>query len=353
MPECARCPMAGGASRPRWVAPRRAVPLSGIVNVDKPPHMTSHDVVNAVRRMAGQRKVGHAGTLDPMATGVLLVCLGRATRVAEYLMAGRKRYLATIVLGTTTDTYDAEGKVVSSAGPTAFAREEIESALVDFVGSLEQVPPIYSALKRDGQPLYKLARKGQKVELEARAIEIEEIALLDWTSPSLVIRVDCSPGTYIRSLAHDLGQRLGSGAHLGSLARLASGRFTLEEAVSLERLEEAFRHGQEGRYLLPLDEALIDWPALIVDEDDARRVAQGQAIRGDPPAADVQRPQESRLSLLESPARPLPEGSARPSNGKDGALLCRAYSLDGDFLAVMAYQPETGLWRPKKVFASG
>jgi tRNA pseudouridine55 synthase len=294
------------------------------LNVDKPPGMTSHDVVDAVRRVVGQRKVGHAGTLDPMATGVLLVCLGKATRVSEYLMSGRKRYRATIVLGITTDTYDIEGEVVSSGGQVEWSREEIGAALAGFVGRIEQVPPMYSALKHDGQPLYKLARQGKAVERQPRAVEIDEITLLDWTSPSLILQVTCSPGTYIRSLAHDLGQQLGSGAYLAALVRLSSGRFTLEKAVSLERLEEAFQHGQGEDYVLPLDEALLDWPAMIVGADDAQRIVQGRAVAGQPPAA---------------------EG--------DGSTLCRAYSFAGDFLAIMSYHAETERWRPKKVFAQG
>jgi tRNA pseudouridine55 synthase len=299
------------------------VPLSGIVNVDKPPGMTSHDVVDVVRRIAGQRRVGHAGTLDPMATGVLLVCLGQATRVVEYLMAGRKRYRAGVVLGATTDTYDAEGKMLSSQGRTDFARDEIEAVLARFRGRIEQVPPMYSALKQDGQPLYKLARQGKVVERKPRSVELDEIILLDWTSPSLLVEVTCSPGTYIRSLAHDLGQQLGSGAYLASLVRLSSGRFTLEEAVSLERLEEAFQHGQEGRFLSPVDEALLHLPAMIVGPEEARRITQGQDV---PDGA------------------PVPDGN--------GIGLCRAYSVDGDFLAIMTYQLETQRWRPKKVFVS-
>jgi tRNA pseudouridine55 synthase len=266
--------------------------------------------------------VGHAGTLDPLATGVLLLCLGQATRVAEYLMAGRKRYRAAIVLGATTDTYDADGEVIDQDGPVDFSQAEVEAALARFVGRIEQVPPMYSALKKDGQPLHKLARQGETVERAPRPVEIDEIVLLDWTPPSLIVEVACSTGTYIRSLAHDLGQRLGSGAYLGALVRLQSGQFTLEEAVSLERLEEAFEHGQGEQYLLPLDEALLDWPALIVGAEDARRIGQGQAVAGDPPS------------------------------GEDGGNLCRAYSLAGDFLAIMAYDGERQLWRPKKVFAT-
>jgi tRNA pseudouridine55 synthase len=304
------------------------VPLSGILNIDKPPGMTSHDVVDAVRRVAGQRKVGHAGTLDPMATGVLLVCLGRATRVAEYLMAGQKRYRATIVFGATTDTYDAEGEITSSGGRTDFDRAEIALALARFVGTIEQVPPMFSALKQQGQPLYKLARQGKSVVREPRQVEIDHIELVDWAPSSLVIEVACSPGTYIRSLAHDLGQALESQAYLAALVRLASGEFTLQEAVSLGRLEEAFQHGQEDRYLLPLDEAFLDWPAMIVGADDARHIVHGQAVQGEPPT------------------------TGQAGGDLAGAPLYRAYSLEGDFLAIMTYHAASGQWRPKKVFAS-
>lgn len=285
--------------------------------------MTSHDVVNVVRRVAGQRKVGHAGTLDPMATGVLLVCLGQGTRVAEYLMAGRKRYRATIVLGVATDTYDAEGQIVRSGGRTDFGHDEIEATLTAFVGQIEQVPPAYSAIKRQGEPAYKLARMGQQVELAPRPIEIDEIVVLDWTSPSLVVEVGCSPGTYIRALAHDLGERLGSGAHLDALVRLSSGHFALEDAVSLDRIEEAFAHGEEMRYLLPMDEALFGWPALVLGADKARRLIQGQAVE-----------------------------ALEPRSNEDGAQLWRAYSLDGEFLAIVSFDPARGRWRPHKVFAT-
>ena len=322
MTDCADCPKAQAETGPRWVAPKRKVPLSGILNVDKPPGMTSHDVVDTVRRLAGQRKVGHAGTLDPMATGVLLVCLGKATRVAEYLMQGRKRYRATIVLGATTDTYDAEGQITSTSDDTDFPKAEIEAALETFVGSIEQVPPMYSAIKQEGQPLYRLARQGQTVERSPRPVQIDAIDLLTWTPPALSIDVTCSPGTYIRSLAHDLGQCLGSGAYLSSLVRLASGRFTLEDATSLERLAEAFEHGQEDRYLLALDEAFFDWPAVVVGEEAAQRLVHGQAVMLGPPAQD----------------------------GADGAMA-RAYGPEGDFLAIVVHDPTSALWHPKKVFA--
>lgn len=311
--------------------------LSGIINLDKPAGVTSHDVVDAVRRMAHQRKVGHAGTLDPMATGVLLVCLGAATRVAEFLMAGRKRYRAGIVFGAATTTYDAEGQVTDCGGRGDFALGEIEAALARFVGRIEQLPPAFSAIKQQGEPLYRRARRGESVDLKPRVVEIHDLAVLDWAPPGperaaplLTIEVTCSSGTYIRSLAHDLGRSLGSGAYLASLVRLQSGRFRLEDAVSLGRLEEAFLEGEEASYLLPADEALLHWPALIVSEADARRIKQGLPVAGDA-----------------APARPGPD-DARAGTSQ---ARCRAYSHAGEFLAILAYRAEAGQWWPDKVFA--
>ncbi|MBN1659085.1 MAG: tRNA pseudouridine(55) synthase TruB [Anaerolineae bacterium] len=306
--------------------------MTGILNIDKPAGITSHDVVDAVRRIAGQRKVGHAGTLDPMATGVLLVCLGQATRVSEYLMAGRKRYRATLVFGSETDTYDADGEVMRSGTRTDFRREEIEVALAAFRGPIKQVPPVYSALKRDGRPLHRLAREGKArgelaVVPHPRPVEIDAVEILAWTEPELILEITCSPGTYIRSLAHDLGHALNSSAYLGALVRLQSGHFTLHDAVSLERLEEAFRHGEEGRYLLPIDEAVLDWPALVLNDEQTHRLVQGGAVPGDRPGGEDAAPGHART-------------------------LARAYSLDGEFLALVIYQPDSGEWQPKKVFAT-
>ena len=365
MPDCGDCPQKRTGFRGRWAAPRREVTLSGIVNVDKPAGMTSHDVVDAVRRMAGQRKVGHSGTLDPLASGVLLVCLGQATRVVEYLMAGCKSYHATILLGQTTTTYDVEGEVITTGGRTDFSRTEIEAALAGFVGPIEQVPPIYSALKQQGQPLYKLARQGKEVERLPRSVEIYDLELLGWIPPALTVRVTCSPGTYVRSLAHDLGQRLGSGACLCGLVRLRSGRFSLEEAVSLERLEEAFQHGQEGDYLLPLDEALLDLPALVLTQADTKRIIQGQAVEVLQPTTPLSSPPSRRSPSVDEGGHGI-QNHADPPLHRDpfqgtreetesriqNPIECRAYSSAGDLVAILVYDPAISSWRPRKVFAA-
>jgi tRNA pseudouridine55 synthase len=275
--------------------------------------------------MTGQRRVGHAGTLDPSATGVLVVCLGQATRVAEYLMASDKVYQAQIRLGMSTDTHDAEGEVTATAEVNV-GEEEVLRALASFVGSIEQVPPMYSALKREGTPLHRLARQGITVEREPRSVEIRNIELLDWTLPLLTIEVECSPGTYIRALARDLGQKLGCGAHLRSLTRLASGHFTLEKAVSPDRLAEAFAKANWQEFIHPLDEALLDFDPVVVDAQTEQRIRHGQQVQ----------------------APPL----APPKRGGIEGRVCRAYSQTGELIGILRYDSQTGLWQPKKVFAA-
>jgi tRNA pseudouridine55 synthase len=289
--------------------------MDGILVVNKPPGWTSHDVVARVRQLTHQKRVGHAGTLDPMATGVLLVCLGRATRVAEYLMASDKMYRAVVRLGVETDTCDAEGRVVATQ-PVSVDESMLRGALEKFVGEIDQVPPMYSALKREGKPLYKLARQGVEVERKPRRVTIHDIALREFQSPDVALDVRCSPGTYIRSLAHDIGAALGCGAHLAALTRLASGKFTLEDAVTLQDLT-----GQDPSGLLrPLDAALQDLPAVTLDVDQARRIVTGQVI----PVSGVE-------ALAGS--------------------LYRAYNSNGTLLAIIACDSEYQVWQPKKVLA--
>ncbi|MDY6875276.1 MAG: tRNA pseudouridine(55) synthase TruB [Chloroflexota bacterium] len=299
----------------------------GILNLNKPPGLTSHDVVNRVRSLTGIRRVGHAGTLDPLATGVLLVCIGRATRVAEYLMTGQKTYRARVCLGVTTDTYDAEGRVVAEA-PIKVSRAQVEVALAQFRGPITQIPPMYSAVKHKGTPLYRLARRGvegQSLSLKARRVEIFRLELAAWELPECTLEVICSPGTYVRALAHDLGQILGCGAHITGLARLASGDFYLEDAATLEELTQAVAEGYWPDLLHPMDAALARFPALHLDADAARRLCSGQMVA----------------------ARGCEVGG-----GGDAERLGRAYGPAGTFLALVACDPATGLWRPRKVFCS-
>ncbi len=290
----------------------------GIFNVNKPRGMTSHAVVNVVRRASGQKRVGHAGALDPLATGVLIVCLGWATRLSEYLMAGDKRYRAVVHLGVSTDTYDADGKVTATADAAGITLAQVAAALQAFHGPIEQTPPMYAALKRGGKPLYRLARQGKMVERASRTVYIHEVSITDWAPPFVTLDILCSKGTYIRALAHDLGEALGCGAHLAALTRLASGPFRLEQAVSLDDLAVAFREGRAAMFLYPLAEALADFDMIAMDGAAAGRIRSGQAVQG--PAA-----QPGALAMAVSPA--------------------------GEPLAVVRCESPDGRWQPIKVLA--
>jgi len=325
----------------------------GILNLNKPRGLTSHDVVGRVRALTGIRRVGHAGTLDPLATGVLLICIGRATRVAEYLMAGQKAYRARVRLGITTDTYDAEGQVVTEA-PVEVSRAQVEASLARFRGTITQVPPVYSALKHKGTPLHRLARRGVEVKqlslLKARQVENSRLELITWEPPECTLEVTCSPGTYVRALAHDLGQVLGCGAHLTGLIRLASGDFRLEDTVTLEEFARAVSEGCWPDLLHPIDAAVTRFPALHLDADAARRLCSGQAVftPPQPPPVGGGEPQHPPTEGGEPQHPPTREGEEKTV----GVDLARAYGPDGTFLALVSYDPSAGVWRPRKVFCA-
>ncbi len=300
--------------------------MDGIVSIDKARGMTSHDVVARVRRLAHQKRVGHAGTLDPAAEGVLPVCLGQATRLVEYLSERGKAYRATVRFGVVTDTYDAEGNVVREA-PVALTREEIAAALPAFLGEQMQVPPIYSAIKRGGRKLYELARAGEAVEVEPRLVRIDTLTLIDWQPPDLLLDVECGKGTYIRSLAHDLGERLGPGAHLAALTRTRSGPFTLAQSVTLERLEAALADDTWQDLLYAPDEALLGWHAAILGLESEQRMAHGLPLEFGAYAGSEGDSQRTRDALL------------------------RAYSADGRFLGILRWDGQRQAWQPHKVLS--
>lgn len=301
----------------QWSSAGLGAECHGILNLNKPSGMTSHDVVLRVRRCTGERKVGHAGTLDPLATGVLLVCLGQATRLAEYLVPGRKLYRATICLGITTDSYDAMGAVTEQRPVGDLSLDQIRAVLARFEGTIQQIPPPYSALHQAGRRLYQLARQGLAVQATPRAVHIEAIRLIAWESPRLTIDVSCSAGTYIRSLAHDIGQQLGVGGHVAELSRLASGDWRIEEAVTLDQLEAAAAAGNWHELVQPMDRALQHFGPVHLAPEIARRVASGQTV-----------------SLDSAPATPL----------------LRAYAPGGRLLALLQPANGAGMWRPTKVF---
>lgn len=244
----------------------------GLVVVDKSAGMTSHDVVARVRRLAGTRKVGHAGTLDPMATGVLVIGVDRATRLLGHLMLTEKSYDATVRLGAATSTDDAEGEVVSTHGTAGVREDDVRAELARFVGDIEQVPTAVSAIKVDGQRAYARVRAGEQVELKARPVTIHELVVHEVALPDVRISVRCSPGTYIRAIARDLGAALGVGAHLTALRRTAVGPFDLSRARTLEQLGEEFA-------VVPIaDAARTSFPTVELSEAQAADVRVGRAL---------------------------------------------------------------------------
>ncbi|HEU5098712.1 MAG TPA: tRNA pseudouridine(55) synthase TruB [Roseiflexaceae bacterium] len=314
--------------------------MHGFLNIDKPAGLTSHDVVAKIRRLAGQKRVGHAGTLDPAATGVLVVALGNATRLIEYVQdATSKRYLAVVRLGVTTSTDDAEGPVLDTRPVPALARAAVERALEPLRGEIAQVPPMYSALHHQGRRLHELAREGIVVDRAARLVTIERLDLLEYDLPLLTLDIMCSKGTYIRSLARDLGEALGCGAHLHALRRTAVGAFLVEDAVPLEALvgpsgdQETRRpedqetriskespslspllHVSLSQMLLPPEVAVADWPVATLSAEAARKVRNGLPLALD--HIDGER--------------------------------ARAHSPNGELLALL--HRAGPLWKPEKVF---
>src|SRR5579859_480676 len=292
----------------------------GFLVVDKPGGMTSHDVVARVRYGTHVRRIGHAGTLDPMATGILVLCLGMATRLSEYVMASTKRYTATIRLGVETETYDATGHVTSTADASHLTRERVEAALAHFQGRVKQIPPMFSALKHEGKRLYDLARAGKEIEREARTVALET-RLISFTQNDgeVVIDVTCSAGTYVRSIAHDVGALLGVGGHLTRLRREASG--SLHDPLAWDALEAAINDGSWQRYLIDERVALSGLPEIKLDQDAAQAVCNGRIIERSDPATS------------------------------DGVSQSRAYGPGDSFLGILAPTGEHGeRWKPEKIF---
>lgn len=229
--------------------------LEGILLIDKPQGPTSHDVVDRVRRKLKMKRIGHAGTLDPNATGLLIILVGKATKVSQYLMSLDKEYQGEMKLGETTDSYDVEGTVTETREVPALPQADIEAAFATFKGDQYQTPPMFSAKKIDGVPLYKLARKGKEVAREPRFIRINELAIVEMNLPMIHFYVSCTKGTYIRTLAHDIGQKLGCGAHLTDLRRTRSDRFDIDDAVMLEDFEQ-MSLAEIRRHLIPIYQAV-------------------------------------------------------------------------------------------------
>lgn len=255
--------------------------ISGIVLLDKPLGITSNKALQIVKRLYNAAKAGHTGSLDPLATGLLPLCLGEATKVSGFLLDADKSYLATIKLGIKTSSADAEGEVIETRPVESYSNKQIQSAIDLFIGDIEQIPPMHSALKVDGQPLYKLAHQGKSIERKARSVHIYNIEILRFEGDELEIEVECSKGTYIRTLAEDIGEKLGCGAHLSALRRTSSGPFHLEHSVRLEELEALKETGFEkmDEFLMPAEDALEDWESLNLSDDAAFYISRGQAVQ--------------------------------------------------------------------------
>lgn len=293
--------------------------IDGIFNINKPKGMTSHDVVARVRRISGQHKTGHAGTLDPMATGVLPVVLGKATRLVEYLSDADKAYRAVLTLGATSDTYDAEGTIVHTPGAEMPSVEAVEKALASFRVELSQLPPMHSAVKVGGKKLYELARVGIEIERQPRQVTITRLEVVEYSPPTLYIFVECSKGTYIRSLAHGLGAVLGTGAYLSALERTRHGPFTIEGAVTLDTLEALFKSCTWQDAIYSPDYILAGWKTHKATPEEERDTIQGKPLR-------LPAPQPGEKSML------------------------KATTQAGELLAIMYWDGERGFWQPKKVF---
>lgn len=296
--------------------------MDGILNLNKPVGPTSHTMVAIVKHVTGAKRVGHAGTLDPMASGVLPICLGQATRVVEYLMDTTKTYLAGIQLGVTTDTYDIQGVVTNRSDYSHVTKEQGLSALRSLTGNIQQVPPVYSALKYHGKPLYALVRAGVNVVTNSRLAYIEKIDLKDWHLPFITIEVTCGKGTYVRSLAHDLGKMLGCGATLVNLVRTRYGIFSYARSVTPEQFKEAYQNGYWENWLYPLDSILEKWPALVVGDELVKTIMNGQPVR-----------------------------CIKNSHPSEGAYS-RVYRSDGSLLGIMRYDNKNEVWQPMKIFNS-
>lgn len=254
--------------------------MNGVLVANKPAGMTSHDVVARVRRITGEKSVGHLGTLDPMATGVLPLVLGRFTRLAQFYQDADKRYRGAIRFGQSTDTYDADGEPMGTEQPAELSLDSISEAAREFSGNISQLPPPFSAKKIAGVPAYKLARKGKKVELEPKHVEVKELVIIDWDAALKCARFTAwvSSGTYLRTLAHDLGQKLGPGAHLATLERTSVREFTLDEAHSLEELAEAAAAGRMEEMFLHPRLVLPEFPAVTAPADALAKIQHGSAI---------------------------------------------------------------------------
>jgi tRNA pseudouridine55 synthase len=315
----------------------QAAPFDGALVIDKPKGKTSHDVVDAVRHLVGFRQIGHLGTLDPLATGVLVLLLGRATRLVQFYAGRRKRYTAGFRFGFATDTYDSDGEPQGPDAPPALDRAALENYAGERIGRFPQTPPSFSAKKVKGRPAYELARKNQPVELKSVEVELFEFQLMEIDGAIARFNIECSSGTYIRSLAHEMGQKLGCGAHLAEISRTAVGEFSLDQAVKLVELAEATRAGKFTDYLIRLDNLLPNFPRVNVLPIIERRVRHGTKFN-----ISVSQIQPGRVE-------PPPGATSQLDGGEPRPPRLRVFSQQNSLIAIAeAVVPRT--YQPVVVF---
>jgi len=303
--------------------------MNGIIVVDKPADLTSHDVVLHLRKILRVKKIGHSGTLDPLATGVLLITVGQATRLFPYLSRLDKTYTGEIRLGQATETFDRQGSPVGPECSDFPDEKELRRAIESFLGEITQQPPSFSAKKVNGQPAFKLAREGEAPNLKPVKIKVFRFLMLEYSPPFLKFLIECSSGTYIRTLAHDLGQMLGCGAHLVNLRRVAVGRYTEDEALSLDRIQELTGKKELFRFIIPLNELLPDYPAVWISQPSIKLFLHGSRIGLD---------QVTRASLVRCPA-----------STED---VYRIFSDQGKLLGLASFNREERFFQPGLVFKS-
>ena len=314
-------------------------PFDGALVIDKPRGKTSHDVVDAVRHLAGFRQIGHLGTLDPLATGVLVLLLGRATRLVQFYSGRRKRYSAGFRFGFATDTYDSDGEAQGLDAASALNRVVLENLATERVGRFEQMPPSFSAKKIHGRPAYELARKKQPVELKAVEVELFEYKLTEIDGNIARFVIECSSGTYIRSLAHEMGQKMGCGAHLAEITRLAVGEFSLEQAITLEELAEGTRAGKFADYLIKLENLLPNFPRANVLPVVERRVRHGTKFN-----VLVSQIQPGRVEAAPGATSELDAGEIRPPrlrvfNQQDKLIAIAEAVVPRTYQPIVVFEP--------------
>lgn len=295
--------------------------IHGIISINKPFGVTSTQVVREIKRHSKQNKVGHSGTLDPTAEGVLPICIGQATKVVENIMQFKKEYIGTIRFGISTDTFDSAGKIVKVSEINNISEKKIENTLKNFLGDIQQTPPLFSALKNNGKRLYHIARSGKSIKLTPRNVYVKKITLLEWKPPNAKIFVQCGKGFYMRSLAQDLGEILNTGAHLSYLIRNSVGPFKIDNSISLSNAVDCFKKNNWHKNILNPDFALQNIQHTILNEIDEKKMKTGQKI-----------PITATIENFES------------------ENFIKAYNSKKDFLGILSKDSEKGLWKPYKVF---